>query len=144
MLATLFAARWLGHGRATECYLAVVAALYGLQLLVIPDAAYASRATVDIAPDYGHLLGVPFLVMAALSGVGLTLNIAGRPYSRILRFAGAFLGTMIWIWLTAKFVMIDVVATVGLPFCLASIAFSIRIMAMAMAGLPAPAAPGKL
>lgn len=142
-LAAALAAPWLGHGRAVECYLAIVAGLYGLLLLLVPGAAFDSKATVDIAwLGYGHYLSLPLLAKAILTGSGLVLNIKGKQISRKLRFFGALIGTAIWTFLAVKFLAIGAAASVGFPFCAMALLFSIRIMGLALAGLPRPGAPG--
>lgn len=145
MLADLFAARWLGHGRAIECYLACVAGLYGLLLIAVPGAGLDSSATADLAwHGYGWLVGMPLLAKAIATGSGLIFNIRGLRCSRYLRMTGAFIGSMIWIWFTLKFATNRTFATVGFPFCVFASLFSIRIMAMAAANMPRPGAPGAL
>lgn len=145
MLANLLAARWLGHGRAIECYLACVAGLYGLILLAVPGAAFDSSATADLAwHGYGRLIAVPLLLKSLLTGGGLILNIRAARYSRPLRMAGAFVGSVIWIWFALKFASMFAFATVGFPFCAGAALFSIRIMGMSAANLPRPGAPGAL
>ena len=144
-LAIVFAASWLGHGRAIECYLALVAGLYGTTLLAVPDAAYDSKATIDIAwTGYGSLLAIPLLAKAGLTGAGLILNVLGCRGSRLPRFFGALLGSLIWSWLATKLILIGAVATTGFPFCVGASLFSVRIMGMALANLPRPGAPGAL
>jgi hypothetical protein len=109
----------------------------------VPDAAFDSKATVDIAwLGYGHLLGIPLLVKSILTGSGLILNIRGYKASRKLRFFGALLGTFIWTFLTVKFLGIGATASVGFPFCVPAWLFSVRIMGLALADLPRPGAPG--
>jgi hypothetical protein len=145
LIASLFAAPWLGHGRAIECFLAIVAGLYGSLLLLIPEAAFDSKATVDIAwLGYGQYLALPLIIKASLTGTGLLLNIRGMRYSRQFRFLGALLGTLIWIFLAAKFLVLGLIASVGFPFCAPAALFSVRIMGMALADLPRPGAPGAM
>jgi hypothetical protein len=145
MLADLLAARWLGHGRAVECMLAVVAGYYGILLLMVPGAAFDSVATADIAwHGYGRIVAIPLLMKAALTGGGLILNIRGKRFSRQMRMSGAFIGSVIWIWLSLKYANLGTVATVGFVFCNVAAVFSIRIMGMAAAGMPRPGAPSAL
>jgi len=142
---SILAAPWLGHGRAVECFLTCVAAMQGLILLFDTTAAYDSKATVDLAWwGYGQWLALPFLVKATLSGSGLIFNIHGLPYSRALRFSGAFVGCMIWTWYAAKLLLLGAPAAMGTPFCIMSALFSMRIMGLALAGLPRPGAPGAM
>jgi hypothetical protein len=142
MLAELFAARWLGHGRAIECYLACVTVIYGVALLM-PGAAFDSRVTYDLAwLGYGQVLAIPLLLHAVLAGTGLAGNIAGWRSSRMLRFFGGMLGCAIWTWYTIKFALGDQFAAVGFPFCAMAALFSVRVMGMALANLPRPGVPG--
>lgn len=144
-IAILLAAPWLGHGRAVEAYLTIVAGVYGALLLFVPDGAFNSQITADIAwLGYGYYLAIPLLGKAALNGAGLIGNIRGNPGSRSLRFVGAMLGTTIWLFLAAKFFLVGAAATAGFSFCLVAILFSIRIMGLALADLPNPGRPGVL
>lgn len=141
---SLFAARWLGHGRAIECYLVSVTGVYGV-LLLTPGAAFDSKATVDIAwAGYGHWLALGPLSHFEVAGFGLLGNIKGWRGSRVLRFLGAMIGSLLWTWCAAKFAVLGDIATVGFPFCLVAILFSFRIMALALADLPPPGAPGAI
>lgn len=143
-LVRMLAAPWLGHGRATECYLVFVSGLYGV-LLLIPGAAFDSAATADLAwSGYGHLVALPLLTQAVFAGAGLLGNIRGWPLSRLWRFIGASMGFLIWTWYAAKFTAIGDLATVGLPFCVVAGLFSIRIMGLALAGVPRSGAPGAM
>lgn len=140
----LFAAPWLGHGRATECFLLGVGALYGA-ILLLPDAAFDSDATADLAWwGYGHWVALPLLIYAVLAGAGLFGNIRGWPLSRTWRFLGAMLGFAIWTWYAAKFAALGQLAAVGFPFSTIAAIFSIRIMGLALVGLPRPGAPGAM
>ena len=141
----IFAAPWLGHGRATESYLAGVAILYGAILLLLPNAAFDSDATNDIAWwGYGHLLCIPMLTYAVFTTIGLLGNIRAWPFSRTCRFIGATLGVAIWTWYATKFAALGLLATVGFPFSTIAAIFSLRIMGLALIGLPRPGAPGAM
>lgn len=143
-IAAIFAARWLGHGRAVESYLIGAGMLYGLVLL-IPGAAFDSTATADIAWwGYGHWIALPLLLYASIALFGLLANIHGWPLSRTLRFVAALAGFMIWTWYSAKFVALGQFAAVGFPFTAMSALFSVRVMGFALAGLPRAGAPGTL
>src|SRR5205823_3222011 len=143
VLLTVFAARWLGHGRATEFMLSCVALIYGV-ILLTPAGRTPSVATGDLVYlGYGNWLALPFLAKAALSGGGLVANISGWPGSRYLRFSGAFLGTLIWTWYVAKLALVEYFGFIGFPFCLMASLVSVRIMAMSLADLPKPGAPGE-
>lgn len=143
MLASLIAARWLGHGRAVECFLACTAGLLGVGILAFPGASCVSVATSGLPADgYGRLLLVQPLLKAALTGGGLFLNIQGGPYSNQIRFFGALIGSFIWVWLIFQFAPLDVFLFLG-PFLVMAALFSVRIMGMALAGVPLPGAPGR-
>lgn len=147
ILLRLFAARIFGHGRRMELFLVSVCSLYGVILFFVPGAAWDSQAT---RPLYNYMgnnswwISLPFLLKAFLSGLGLYGNIQGWPVSVQLRFCGALVGLFIWIWYAIMFYLLGTVATIGFPFCVAAAFFSIGIMAMAVANLPRPGAPGAL
>lgn len=139
MLADLFAARWLGNGRAIECFLALVAAGVGLLMIAA-----------------GHrLFSAALFIQAGLAGCGLVGNLLGWPRSRELRFSGAAIGCAIWSWLAGGLVwtwladhlglgdqlpwILDcggVARIILLSFFFFATLFSVRIMGMALAGLP--------
>ena len=144
-IASILAARWLGHGRAIECNLAMSAGIYGIILLLYPEAALDSSATADLAwLGYGQLLATPLLLKSFLTGSGLALNVAGMPYSRPCRFCGAMLGTLIWTFVAAKLLILGLIATPGFPFSLTALVFSVRIMGLSLADLPRPGVTGVL
>jgi hypothetical protein len=138
LLADVFAAKWLGHGRAVECMLACIAGVYGA-LLMAPGAGLESLVTYDIA-WHGHnwLLGLALLSKSVLTGGGLILNIRGSLYAGYLRVLGALLGTIVWIWFFLKFAAVGAFVNVGFSFSIFAFLFSVRIMAMALANLPPP------
>lgn len=141
----LFAAKYLGHGRATESYLTLFAGTYGLALVFVPDAAFSSSATRDLAwMGYGQYTAIPFLLKAIFSGYGLLANIFDWPCSRQFRILGAMIGLWVWSCLVLKFIWVGTPFTVG---CFASgwaFYFSIRIIALAYANLPRPGLAGQL
>lgn len=144
VLTFFCAAPWLGHGRATECSLAMTAMLYGVLFLTVPGTPFDSKATWEIAwLGYGNWLAYPFLAKAILTGSGLVMNIRGIRGASWLRFAGAWLGFLIWTWLASQFALNHSMVT-GFPFCIVAALFSLRIMALSLAGLPIPGAPGRL
>lgn len=148
------AAPWLGHGRATECFLAMTALFYAVVLTLVPGAVAESRATFGLAwLGYQNWLVVCLFAKAVLTGVGLVLNITGllrSPHwgkvsmAGWIRFAGAWVGFLIWVWLTTQFVLADSVASIGFPFCVMAALFSLRIMALSLAGLPPSGAPAQI
>ncbi len=142
MITTIVGARWLGHGRATEFMLSLIALLYGI-ILLFSGAAGESVATWDLALwGYGHWIAVPFIVKAVLSGSGLVGNLRGWPFSATLRFSGAFLGSVLWAWYLVKLLLFGAIGSLGFSFCVIAAIMSIRIMAMSRANLPLPGAPG--
>lgn len=143
-IVSLFAARWLGHGRAVESYLSAVGAIYGLALIE-PGAAFDSKATFDIAWwGYGYWLSTILIAYGVASGVGLIGNIKGWQCSKAIRFSAACSGFMIWSWFSFKFAVLGNFAAVGFPFTFCAALYSIRIMGLSLAGLPRPGAPGAM
>ena len=88
-------------------------------------------------------MAAPFLVKAMLTGTGLVRNVRAAPHSRPLRFAGALVGAMIWSWLAANLGATGPFGALGFSVCVVFTYLSIRIMAMALAGLAVPGAPGR-
>lgn len=138
-------ALWLGHGRMTEATLAAIAMIYGVLLFAVPSVPWESQATRDIAwHGYGHLIAVPFLLKALLTGLGLFTNIVGLQHSRFLRLCGASLGSGIWTWVLSKFALNGVPFTFGSVCAFIFLILSVRIIGMAAADLPKPGSPGSL
>lgn len=143
MFARLLGATWLGHGRVAEAMLTLVAGLWGILLLVNPETATDSKATVDLAWEgYGHIIAAPLLLKASLTGIGLIGNVKGWSSSRYFRFCGALLGSFIWGWLIGKFWAVGVPFTFGVVCALAFFLLSIRVAGMSLADLPRPGTPG--
>lgn len=141
----VFAARWLGHGRAIEAYLILVCGTYAAILLIHPSSAADSPATLDLYwSGNSQFVAMIFVAKALTSGTGLVLNIVNLPGSRFFRISGACLGSVIWAWYVAKFSLVGEPATLGMVFAAVSFLVSIRIMGMAYANLPRPGAPGAL
>jgi len=144
VLLMVLAAPWLGHGRASECFLALVCAGYGTSLLVNPGMASDIPATVDIAwTGNVRIFALPYIIKALLTGSGLALNIYGSACSRQLRFLGGLVGLLIWTWWASKLYLIDAIG-LGFFFYVMAGIFSVRIMGLALANLPRPGAPGVL
>jgi hypothetical protein len=139
-LANFFGPRWLGHGRATECYFSSVAALYAIFLVAFPHAAQDSQATRELT---GPLLALPFFVTAFCGFAGLIANIRGWRFSRLLRFCSGLFGSMIFFWYIRQFFDFGIPAAFGVPFAIVALPFSLRIMVMALADRPVPGAPGQ-
>jgi hypothetical protein len=126
-----------------EASLALVCVLYGGLLIVHPESAWDSQATMDLAwQGYARLIAVPFLVKAVFTGLGLIGNIKGWPSSHFLRLVGALFGSFIWVWLITKFIWSGAPFTFGSICAIVFLILSIRIIGMALAGLPHPGAPG--
>jgi|SRR6185312_1930295 len=141
----LFGVPWLGHGRGTEFCLFAVAALYTAILLVLPNAAEHSQATRELFwSGNARLLVAPMASAATLSGYGLLANIRGLPFEQAARFAGAGVGLVIWVWFVTSFILAHAIATPGCVFSFIAVWTSVRIMILALAGLPPPAAPGNM
>lgn len=141
----LFGVRILGHGRAMECFLTLVALSYGLALLLVPGAQFESQATRDLAwLGYGHWISLPLIIKGLFSGYGLWANIKNRRFSRHLRFLGGLVGSGVWLWFLAKFHLVGATFSFGSFFAFYAFWFSIRIMALSLADLPRPGTPGAL
>lgn len=135
LLARMMAARWLGAGRATEAYLSLTAAIAGVFLIWVPNT-------------FGFSFGVPLLIKAILSGSGIVMNVIGKRVSAIvLRFSGGLLGGIIWARLLIEVGETNVISggcetiteslsLVAAAFCITSMIFSAREMAMALADIP--------
>lgn len=144
-ISMIVGAKYLGHGRAVESYLGLIALSYGTALLMSPYAQFNSQATIDIAwLGYGHYIGIPLATKGMFTLYGLVANIHGWPYSRLFRFVGALIGSGVWLWFYAKFALLGVPFTFGSFFALFSFLYSIRIMALALADLPRPGVAGAL
>lgn len=141
----VFAGTALGHGRMTECALATVCLLYGLILAAAPDAVYRSIDVADLAwTGPGRLIAIPFLLKALLTGSGVWANICGQEGSRTLRFLGALVGVLIWVWIAANLAMTQEFCALGFSVSIVNAGLSVRIMALSLANLPRPGAPGRL
>lgn len=145
ILLTIFAARVLGHGRALESYLTAFAGSYGIALLFVPEAAFSSQATRDLAwQGYGQLVAIPFILKAIFSGYGLLANIYDWRMSRQARVTGACFGLWIWSSMLGKFILIGTPYTVGSFAAGWCFYYSIRIIALALSDLPKPGVAGRL
>lgn len=141
VLADFAAARWLGHGRAMELYLACVTAIYGIALLT-QSGNIGNPTTADLAWfGYDRFFAIPLLAHAALAGSGLIGNILGWPWSRWARFAGAMLGCAMWTWVSVKLGIVGNFSASGFVFGAPAALFCVRIMGMALADLPHPGSP---
>lgn len=138
-ITTLFAARWLGAGLGIEAFLTVMAFLYALAL-AMAGGPYITQATNDISATYGMYAIAPLVMKSILSGLGVATNVLGNPLSKHLRFIGAFVGFTVWLAIAVNLVYLEEVGGFFV-FCAAASAFSIRVMAMAWAGVPEPGAP---
>lgn len=143
VILSIFLARILGHGRAVESYLVLFAGSYGIALLFVPEAAFSSQATRDLAwMGYGPWVAIPFLLKSIVSGYGVLANIYAWRRSREFRIIGALIGMWIWSTMVYKFIL------VGSPYTIGSFAagwaffFSIRIVALAIANRPLPGSAG--
>lgn len=145
VVLTIFAAKYLGHGRAMESFLACFAGSYGVALLFVPEAAFSSTSTEDIAwMGYGQLVALPFLAKSALTAYGLVGNIWDFPYSRQFRIVGASVGLWIWSTMILKFIWVGTPYTVGVFAAGWCFYHSVRVIALALANLPRPGHPGSL
>lgn len=145
IVLALFAARYLGHGRVIESFLVLFAGTYGIALLFVPDAAFSSSATRDLAwMGYGQFVAIPFILKSIFSGYGLIANIFAWSYSRLFRIIGATFGLWIWSTMVLKFIFVGTPFTVGTFAAGWSFYYSIRIIALALVDLPRPGVPGKL
>lgn len=142
----LLGARWIGHGRAVESLFTIIALTYGIALLVDSNVLLYSQATVDLVWWHsGNLIvASALLIKAGLSGSGLIANINAWPYSRALRFTGALIGSMIWVWYLSKYSLAGTPVNLGAIFSVWAFVYSIRIMAMALANLPRPGEAAQL
>jgi len=143
IILAIFGSPWLGHGRKLEATLAGICLTTGLVILWDPGNLTDSKATVDLFwLGYGRVIALPFLLKAVFTGLGVVTNILGFWFSWFLRWAGAGLGSGLWIYLIFKYTLY------GSPFAFGSICAgwflfsSIGIMAHAWADLPRPGAPG--
>lgn len=142
-IAVVFGAPWLGHGRRLEAALALICLIYGMGLFLFPSLALDSNAIVDLYwSGYGRIIGLPFLLKAILTGLGVIANIKAWPYSQHLRVCGALVGSFIWWGLIWKFVEYGSPFSFGSVCALVFLISSIGIVAMASANLPVPGAPG--
>lgn len=145
ILVAVCAARFLGHGRAMESYLALFAGSYGIAILFIPDAAFSSSAMRDIAWEgYSPHVALLFISKAALTGYGLAANIKNWRWSRQFRIVGAIIGLWIWSSTILKFVIVGNPYTLGAFAAFWCFIFSVRIIALAIANLPRPGVSGSL
>lgn len=136
----------LGHGRATESALALVAALYGILLLT---NAGSQLATVNVTEDiywlgYSRFLAVPFLIKSALSGFGVYGNIMGWGHSRHFRLYGAMIGGFLWSWYASKAWAVGSGTSLGFAASVVFLLLSVRTMALVSADLPHPGMPPSL
>lgn len=133
ILAILFT--WLG----IESLLATFCLQYGLVLILIPQSRYDSVLVADLAwQGYGALLGIPFLLKAVFTGFGVIVNLRGHSYSWLLRFIGAFFGTIIWFWMTLKYFSSTATLSFATIISFDCMILSICIMAMAWHDFPEP------
>lgn len=133
ILAVLFT--WMG----IELLLAIYCLQYGLMLLLIPGSRYDSVLTVDLAwQGYGASLGLPFLLKAAFTGSGVIANLRGCYFSWLFRFVGAFIGAMIWIAMSLKYLSSTAEFSFGMVVSIDCFVISILIMAMAWHDFPEP------
>lgn len=134
-----------GHGRMVEMYLTLVCGLYGMILLLVPDAALQSIATRgDFFAQHGRFMAIPFLFKFYLSGYGVLGNLNGWQYAQAHRIIGASFGIWLFGWYSIKFALLGAVATVGFPFATIAVFMCLRIMVLAAVGLPVPRAPGRM
>ncbi len=144
-ISTIFLTRHLGHGRAQETYLTLVAGTYGIALLLSTEAQFDSQATRDLAWwGQAHWIAYLLILKSMLSGYGVISNRKNWAASQIFRFAGALVGFLAWSWFLAKFSLLGVPFTFGSFFAFWSCLFSVRIMALALANLPTPGQPGAM
>src|SRR3954467_13502907 len=116
VIATIFGAPWLGHGRRLEAALALICGIYGMGLFLFPSLALDSKATFDLYwAGYGRTIGLPFLLKAFFTGLGVIANINAWRCSRFLRVCGALIGSFIWWAMIWKF------AEYGSPFDVGSV-----------------------
>lgn len=145
VIATMFGAPWLGHGRRLEAALALICAIYGAGLFISPSLALDSAATVDLYwQGYGRIIALPFILKAGLTGLGVIANISGWPYSQSVRFCGALVGSFIWWGMIWKFVEFGQPFAFGSVCAMVFLISSIGVCGMASANLPKPGAPGVL
>lgn len=143
--AKIILASQLGHGRATEFLLSGMAGSYGLALLFFPSLGFESQATRHVFwQGQGVYVVIGLLTKAILSSWGLLANIRSWPYERSIRFIGAFIGAIVWLWFLFQFSFLSAVGAFGTFACFWFFVFSIRAMGMAIIGLPAPGSPGRL
>lgn len=145
LIEIILGARWLGHGRALEAFLAFICVVYSAILLLVPGAPMQSQATAQLAWEGAGplLIAAPFILKAAFTTTGLYRNIRGLSWSRFYRIVGALIGTFTWSWYLTQFIAYDAVGALGTAMCIGGIVASIRIIGMAGANLPPPGAPGQ-
>lgn len=146
LIEIILGARWLGHGRALEAFLALICAIYAGILLLVPGAAFQSQATAQFVWEGVHpiWIAMPFILKTVFTTIGLYRNIQGLSWSRFYRIVGALIGTFTWSWYLTQFIAYDAVGALGTATCIGGIVASIRIIGMAGANLPPPGAPGQL
>jgi hypothetical protein len=108
--------------RLCEMYLIAVCILYGMIILVAPAAQFSGVVILDDWTKYGRFLCIPLFVKSVLGIAGLALD------NWLLRFLGAFVGSVIWFWLTAKYINAGEITPTGFPFTFVAIYISIYIM----------------
>lgn len=134
----------LGHGRMMETYLAAASLLYGVILMVVPDAPLDSQATRDaVFDEIGRLIALPFLATGSIAAYGIVGNIKGWHNANGFRFVGAVVGFALFTWYVLKFFLIGAIGTLGFPFALVSVGACVRVMFLSAIGLPLTGAPGK-
>lgn len=143
VVENLFLAPVLGHGRMAETYLAAVALLYGLILLIPGEVASSKATSGSVTELVGAYLAIPFLLKAYFSGYGVIGVIRAWPFTHTHRFIGGLLGITLWSWYSVKFILIGALGATGFPFVTVAVFVCFRVMVLAALRIPPIATPAR-